>query len=63
MAGEDQMTYNGKVPIHGKYHSHKGFCTMNIKVIADKNKKILWRYIRFKGFLHNSLIFHLSCLG
>ena len=33
----------------GKYYSRKGFFGINVQVIVDKQKRVLWRYIGEKG--------------
>jgi hypothetical protein len=47
----------------GKYFSRKGFFAINVQVIVDKNKRVLWRYIGEKGSSHDSLVFNESKLG
>jgi hypothetical protein len=47
----------------GKYFSCKGFHAINVQVIVDKKKRILWRYIGEKGSSHDSKVFNESGLG
>jgi hypothetical protein len=47
----------------GKYFSRKGFHAINVQVIVDKKKRILWRYIGEKGSSHDSKVFNESGLG
>jgi hypothetical protein len=47
----------------GKYYSRKGFYAINVQVIVDKNKRVLWRNIGAKGSSHDSPTFHKSGLG
>ena len=47
----------------GKYFSRKGFSAINVQVIVDKSKRVLWRYIGEKGSAHDSPAFHESNLG
>ena len=47
----------------GKYFCRKGFSAINVQVIVDKRKRVLWRYIGEKGSAHDSPTFHESNLG
>ena len=47
----------------GKYFCRKGFSAINVQVIVDKSKRVLWRYIGEKGSAHDSPTFHESTLG
>ena len=47
----------------GKYFCRKGFYAINVQVIVDKSKRVLWRYIGEKGSSHDSPVFHESSLG
>ena len=47
----------------GKYYSRKGFYALNVQVIVDKKKRILWRTIGEKGSVHDSKVFNESNLG
>ena len=47
----------------GKYYSRKGFFGINVQVIVDKQKRVLWRYIGEKGSGHDSPAFNESKLG
>jgi hypothetical protein len=47
----------------GKYYSRKGFYALNVQVIVDKKKRILWRTIGEKGSAHDSKVFNESNLG
>ena len=41
----------------GTYYSRKGFYALNVQVIADKNRFILWRSIGARGSEHDSAAF------
>ena len=47
----------------GKYFCRKGFYAINVQVIVDKSKRVLWRCIGAKGSSHDSPVFHESSLG
>ena len=47
----------------GKYFSRKGFYALNVQVIVDKKKRVIWRYIGEKGSSHDSPVFKESMLG
>lgn len=48
----------------GKYFSRKGFYALNVQVIVDLKKRVLWRYdIGEKGSSHDSRVFNESGLG
>ena len=47
----------------GKYYSRKNVYGINVQVIVDKKKKILWRHIGEVGSSHDSQVFHDSRLG
>ena len=47
----------------GKYFCRKGFSAINVQVIVDLKKRVLWRYIGSKGSSHDSPVFHESSLG
>ena len=47
----------------GKYFCRKGFSAINVQVIVDLSKRVLWRYIGEKGSSHDSPVFHQSSLG
>lgn len=47
----------------GKYYSHKGFYAINVQVIVDRNKIVLWRYIGAKGCSYDSPVLNESRLG
>ena len=47
----------------GKYFSRKGFYAINVQVIVDRKKRVLWRYIGEKGSSHDSRVFNESGLG
>ena len=47
----------------GKYFSRKGFYAINVQVICDKNKRILWRSIGQIGSIHDSRAFNISKLA
>ena len=44
----------------GKYFARKGFYALNVQVICDKNKKIIWRSIGQLGSIHDSRAFNIS---
>ena len=46
----------------GKYMSRKGFFSINVQVICDKKRRILWNYIGAKGSSHDSTVFKNSGL-
>jgi hypothetical protein len=46
----------------GGYFSRKGFYALNIMVIVDKHKRVLWRYIGARGSEHDSSAFKSSNL-
>lgn len=46
----------------GKYFCRKGFSAINVQVIVDLQKRVLWRYIGEKGSAHDSPVFHESNL-
>ena len=50
-AGTDEK-YNG-----GNYHCRKGFYALNVQVIVDKNKKVIWHSIKSIGSSHDSSAF------
>ena len=52
-----------EVPNAGRYYSRKGYYAINVQVIVDKKKRVLWRYIGEKGSSHDSPIFMDSKLG
>lgn len=52
-----------EVPNPGKYYSRKSNYGLNVQVIVDKNKRVLWRYIGELGSSHDSSIFHQSKSG
>ena len=54
---------NEKVENPGKYFSRKGFYAMNVQVIVDMKKRVLWRFIGEKGSAHDSPVFNESKLG
>ena len=41
----------------GHYHSRKGFYALNVQVIVDKDKRVLWHSIRSRGGAHDSSAF------
>lgn len=47
----------------GKYFSRKGFYALNVQVIVDMKKRVLWRFIGEKGSAHDSPVFNESKLG
>ena len=47
----------------GKYFCRKGFSAINVQVIVDLQKRVLWRKIGEKGSAHDSPVFHESSLG
>ena len=47
----------------GKYYCRKGFNAINVQVIVDRDKKVLWRHIGARGSSHDSPTFHKSRLG
>ena len=47
----------------GKYFSRKGFYALNVQVIVDRKKRVLWRLIGEKGSSHDSRVFNESGLG
>ena len=46
----------------GKYFARKGFYAVNVQVISDRNKKVLWRAIGQIGSIHDSRAFAISNL-
>ena len=54
---------NSEVDNPGKYFSRKGVYAINVQVIVDKKKRVLWRYIGSMGSNHDSPTFHESKLG
>ena len=52
-----------EVPNPGKYFSRKGTYAINVQVIVDMKKRVLWRHIGEMGSSHDSPIFHESKLG
>jgi hypothetical protein len=44
------------------FYSRKGYFDINIQVIVDKQKKILFRSIKLRGMEHNSTAFKLMTL-
>ena len=46
----------------GKFYSRKGFNTFNVRIIADKNKKILWKSVLCCGAEHDSAAFQSTSL-
>ena len=52
-----------EVPNPGKYYSRKGSFAINVQVIVDMKKRVLWRHIGEMGSSHDSPIFHESKLG
>ena len=46
----------------GKYMSRKGFFSINVQVICDKKRRILWSSIGAKGSSHDSSVFKCSDL-
>ena len=46
----------------GQYHSRKGFYALNVQVIVDKDKRVLWHSIRSRGGAHDSSAFKASKL-
>ena len=52
-----------EVPNPGKYFSRKNVYGLNIQVIVDKRKRVLWRHIGEVGSSHDSQVFHDSRLG
>ena len=46
----------------GKYMSRKGFFAINVQVICDKRRRILWSSIGAKGSSHDSTVFKDSVL-
>ena len=46
----------------GKYMSRKGFFAINVQVICDKKRRILWSCIGAKGSSHDSTVFKNSSL-
>ena len=47
----------------GKYFCRKGFYAINVQVIVDRKKRILWRCIGAKGSSHDSSVFNESSLA
>ena len=47
----------------GKYFNRKQFYSLNVQVIVDKSKRVLWRCIGELGSSHDSQVFHDSKLG
>jgi hypothetical protein len=54
---------NEEVENPGKYFSRKGFYALNVQVIVDMKKRVLWRFIGEKGSAHDSPVFNESKLG
>ena len=52
-----------EVPNPGKYFCRKGFYALNVQVIVDKDKRILWRSIGCIGSCHDSRAFNESKLA
>ena len=52
-----------EVPNPGSYFSRKNVYGLNVQVIVDKRKRILWRHIGEVGSSHDSQVFHDSRLG
>ena len=46
-----------------EYFSRKGSYAINVQVIVDMRKQVLWRHIGEMGSSHDSPIFHESKLG
>jgi len=46
----------------GHYYSRKGFYALNVQVIVDKKKRVLWRCINSRGAAHDSSAFKSSQL-
>lgn len=46
----------------GKYMSRKGFFALNVQVICDKKRRVLWSYIGAKGSSHDSTVLKTSGL-
>ena len=46
----------------GKYMSRKGFFALNVQVICDKKRRVLWSYIGAKGSSHDSAVLKSSGL-
>ena len=49
--------------ILGKYFLRKGFYALNVQVIVDMKKRVLWRFISEEGSAHDSPVFNDSKLG
>ncbi len=47
----------------GKYFTRKGFYALNVQVLCDKHKRILWRSIGQIGSIHDSRAFNISKLA
>ena len=47
----------------GKYFTRKGFYALNVQVICDKHKRILWRSIGQIGSIHDSRAFNITKLA
>ena len=46
----------------GKYFARKGFYALNVQVISDMNKKVIWRSIGQIGSIHDSRAFSMTYL-
>ena len=45
------------MPNPPSYYSRKGYHALNVQVIVNKRKKILWRSIKARGGAHDSAVF------